>query len=394
MGVEVRVGLRRCWVTTSIPVRWPGSARPGRARPRDRRPPAPRRMALRDHRPGGAAAVRRDHPPPPVGSVVHRAGGRDRRTPHPRREPARAGDRDGRQPGAHRRGLGHRGRRHHPPLHRPQSARPQSARPQSADRNQPDRNQPDRNQPDRNQPDRNQRDRDKPDKPDGARRDQHRPELDAHPDERLPRSALRRHVQIRDRTCVGPGCRRRSRRCDQDHTVAYQAGGTLLRLIWDRCAATTTCSRPTAAGHCSSLSLAGSCGPPRSRPATRFGPNPSSRRYRSRARRRRIPRTTNRHLPPRRPSRSGHPHRSHPGRHRRNPRRLTPTSSRRSEQRATPPHDRPNLRHVPSIGVASVGRVDGGCGGRPPPGIRRRYRMKALVYHEPGRKAQGLAVVR
>ena len=168
----------------------------------------------------------------------------------------------------------------------------------------------------------------------------------------------------------------------------------LLRLIWDRCAATTTCSRPTAAGHCSSLSLAGSCGPPRSRPATRFGPNPSSRRYRSRARRRRIPRTTNRHLPPRRPSRSGHPHRSHPGRHRRNPRRLTPTSSRRSEQRATPPHDRPDLRHVPSIGVASVGRVDGGCGGRPPPGIRRRYRMKALVSRGPGRKAQGLAVVR
>jgi hypothetical protein len=41
---------------------------------------------------------------------------------------------------------------------------------------------------------------------------------------------------------------------------------------------------------------------------------------------------------------------------------------------ATQPHERPNLRHVPSIGVASVGALNGGCGGRPPPGIRRRYR--------------------
>ena len=111
--------------------------------------------------------------------------------------------------------------RNQPDRNQPDRNQPDRNQP---DRNQPDRNQPDRNQPDRNQPDRDQRDRDKPDKPDGAQRDD-RPELDAHPDERLPRSALRRHVQIRDRTCVGPGCRRRSRRCDQDHTVAYQAGG-------------------------------------------------------------------------------------------------------------------------------------------------------------------------
>ena len=52
-----------------------------------------------------------------------------------------------------------------------------------------------------------------------------RRDLDAHPDDRLPRAALRRHTQIRDRSCVGIGCRRRPTRCDQDHTVAYQDGG-------------------------------------------------------------------------------------------------------------------------------------------------------------------------
>lgn len=50
-------------------------------------------------------------------------------------------------------------------------------------------------------------------------------DLDAHPDDRLPRAALRRHTQIRDRTCVGVGCRHRPVRCDQDHTVGYQDGG-------------------------------------------------------------------------------------------------------------------------------------------------------------------------
>ena len=52
-----------------------------------------------------------------------------------------------------------------------------------------------------------------------------RRDLDAHPDDRLPRAALRRHTEIRDRTCVGVGCRHRPRRCDQDHTVDYQHGG-------------------------------------------------------------------------------------------------------------------------------------------------------------------------
>ena len=52
-----------------------------------------------------------------------------------------------------------------------------------------------------------------------------RRDLDAHPDDRLPHAALRRHTQIRDRSCVGVGCRRRPARCDQDHTVEYRHGG-------------------------------------------------------------------------------------------------------------------------------------------------------------------------
>jgi hypothetical protein len=52
-----------------------------------------------------------------------------------------------------------------------------------------------------------------------------RRDLDAHPDDRLPRAALRRHTQIRDRTCVGIGCRHRPARCDQDHTLDHHNGG-------------------------------------------------------------------------------------------------------------------------------------------------------------------------
>jgi len=59
-------------------------------------------------------------------------------------------------------------------------------------------------------------------------RERDRRDLDAHPDDRQPRAALRRHTQIRDRTCVGPGCRHRPVRCDQDHTVAYQVGGPTI----------------------------------------------------------------------------------------------------------------------------------------------------------------------
>ena len=55
-----------------------------------------------------------------------------------------------------------------------------------------------------------------------------RRDLDAHPHDRLPRAALRRHTQIRDRSCVGVGCRHRPTRCDQDHTVEYRHGGPTI----------------------------------------------------------------------------------------------------------------------------------------------------------------------
>ncbi|MQA15008.1 MAG: DUF222 domain-containing protein [Pseudonocardiaceae bacterium] len=58
------------------------------------------------------------------------------------------------------------------------------------------------------------------------RRNERARDLDSHPDDRFPRSALRRHTQVRDRTCVHPGCRAAARRCDQDHTLDHSRGGT------------------------------------------------------------------------------------------------------------------------------------------------------------------------
>jgi hypothetical protein len=49
--------------------------------------------------------------------------------------------------------------------------------------------------------------------------------LDAHPHSRHARGPLLRHIQVRDRTCVVPGCRRPARACDADHTCAYADGG-------------------------------------------------------------------------------------------------------------------------------------------------------------------------
>jgi hypothetical protein len=50
--------------------------------------------------------------------------------------------------------------------------------------------------------------------------------LDAHPRDRFPRAGLRRHVQIRDRTCTFPGCRTPAHRADLDHTRDHAEGGT------------------------------------------------------------------------------------------------------------------------------------------------------------------------
>ncbi|MBP2368907.1 DUF222 domain-containing protein [Pseudonocardia parietis] len=51
-------------------------------------------------------------------------------------------------------------------------------------------------------------------------------ELDADPTARFPSAPLRRHTEVRDRTCVHPGCRTSARRCDQDHTINHGHGGT------------------------------------------------------------------------------------------------------------------------------------------------------------------------
>src|SRR5882757_7833198 len=49
--------------------------------------------------------------------------------------------------------------------------------------------------------------------------------IDANPDRRFPTKALRRHIQQRDRGCVGPGCRRPASKSEYDHTWEYQHNG-------------------------------------------------------------------------------------------------------------------------------------------------------------------------
>lgn len=58
-----------------------------------------------------------------------------------------------------------------------------------------------------------------------GRRDEHLADLDAHPARRFPTAALRRHTEVRDRTCVFPGCRRRARASQVDHTREHARGG-------------------------------------------------------------------------------------------------------------------------------------------------------------------------
>lgn len=62
---------------------------------------------------------------------------------------------------------------------------------------------------------------------------QHHHELDSRPTQRLPHAALRRHTQIRDRTCRGPGCRRPATKSEYDHTRDYQLGGDTVQANGD-----------------------------------------------------------------------------------------------------------------------------------------------------------------
>ena len=45
----------------------------------------------------------------------------------------------------------------------------------------------------------------------------------------IPRPGLRRHTEIRDRTCTHPCCRRPAHACHQDHTLAWAEGGATTR---------------------------------------------------------------------------------------------------------------------------------------------------------------------
>ena len=61
-----------------------------------------------------------------------------------------------------------------------------------------------------------------------ARRAELQAGLDAHPDRRFARAALRRHVQVRDRTCVAPCCGRPAVKADADHTRDHSHGGATV----------------------------------------------------------------------------------------------------------------------------------------------------------------------
>jgi len=53
--------------------------------------------------------------------------------------------------------------------------------------------------------------------------------LDASAGARFASAALARHIEVRDRTCSFPGCRRSSFRADKDHTNAHTNGGLSTR---------------------------------------------------------------------------------------------------------------------------------------------------------------------
>ncbi|MHA6622263.1 DUF222 domain-containing protein [Pseudonocardia sp. DLS-67] len=55
-------------------------------------------------------------------------------------------------------------------------------------------------------------------------------ELAKNPRARFARAALGRHVQVRDRTCIGSGCERSARRSDLDHTWDHAWGGRTLEI--------------------------------------------------------------------------------------------------------------------------------------------------------------------
>jgi hypothetical protein len=59
-----------------------------------------------------------------------------------------------------------------------------------------------------------------------ARKDAILAGLDHRPYDRFAHPALARHIEVRDRTCCHPGCRRPAQRCHKDHTRDHAGGGT------------------------------------------------------------------------------------------------------------------------------------------------------------------------
>jgi Domain of unknown function (DUF222) len=59
-----------------------------------------------------------------------------------------------------------------------------------------------------------------------ARKDATLAGLDHRPRDRFAHPALARHIEVRDRTCCHPGCRRPAQRCHKDHTRDHAGGGT------------------------------------------------------------------------------------------------------------------------------------------------------------------------
>jgi hypothetical protein len=62
-----------------------------------------------------------------------------------------------------------------------------------------------------------------------ARRDELLAALDGRPGDRFPHAALARHIQVRDRTCSHPGCRRPAQQSDLDHTHDQAHGGPTVQ---------------------------------------------------------------------------------------------------------------------------------------------------------------------
>jgi hypothetical protein len=59
--------------------------------------------------------------------------------------------------------------------------------------------------------------------------------LDLHTDAYAVPARLKRHLVLRDRTCVFPGCPRPALRCDKDHLIPWPRGSTSEDNLADEC---------------------------------------------------------------------------------------------------------------------------------------------------------------